>query len=89
MPFGMGQSGWIGMLALAFATAVFCISGKLIVRNFEKMPPDVPHTYPALGMLHSLHHAQSFRAQQSPCLHDMSLGVARRQTENARVVINA
>ena len=68
MPFAMGQSGWIGMLALAIATAVFCISGKLIVRNFEKMPPDVAHTYPALGMLHSLHHAQSFSAQQIPCL---------------------
>ena len=51
MPFAMGQSGWFGMLALAIATAVFCISGKLIVRNFEKMPADVAHTYPALGML--------------------------------------
>ena len=51
MPFAMRQGGWVGMLALAIATAVFCISGKLIVRNFEKMPPDVPHTYPALGEL--------------------------------------
>jgi hypothetical protein len=49
MPFAMRQSGWLGMLALAIATAVFCVSGKLIVRNFEKMPPDVAHTYPALG----------------------------------------
>ena len=51
MPFAMRQGGWVGMLALAIATAVFCISGKLIVRNFEKMPPDVAHTYPALGEL--------------------------------------
>ncbi|CAK0784981.1 hypothetical protein CVIRNUC_008186 [Coccomyxa viridis] len=50
MPFAMRQGGWVGMLALAIATAVFCISGKLIVRNFEKMPPDVAHTYPALGV---------------------------------------
>ena len=51
MPFAMRQGGWVGMLALAIATAVFCISGKLIVRNFEKMPLDVAHTYPALGEL--------------------------------------
>lgn len=50
MPYAMSQSGWLGMLALGIATAVFCISGKLIVRNFEKMPADVAHTYPALGM---------------------------------------
>lgn len=49
MPFAMRQSGWMGMFALAIATAVFCVSGKLIVCNFEKMPPDVAHTYPALG----------------------------------------
>ena len=50
MPYAMSQSGWLGMVALGIATAVFCISGKLIVRNFEKMPADVAHTYPALGM---------------------------------------
>ena len=55
MPFAMRQGGWVGMLALAIATAVFCISGKLIVRNFEKMPSDVAHTYPALGELLILH----------------------------------
>ncbi|CAL5228951.1 g12183 [Coccomyxa viridis] len=49
MPYAMSQSGWLGMVALGIATAVFCISGKLIVRNFEKMPADVAHTYPALG----------------------------------------
>ncbi|CAL8462945.1 g2479 [Coccomyxa elongata] len=51
MPFAMKQGGWVGMAALAVATAVFCLSGKLIVRNFEKMPPDTSHTYPALGRL--------------------------------------
>ena len=50
MPFAMKQGGWVGMAALAVATAVFCLSGKLIVRNFEKMPPDTSHTYPALGV---------------------------------------
>ncbi|KAK9907651.1 hypothetical protein WJX75_007699 [Coccomyxa subellipsoidea] len=51
MPFAMKQGGWIGMAALAGATAVFCLSGKLIVRNFDKMPPNTSHTYPALGRL--------------------------------------
>ncbi|KAK9907650.1 hypothetical protein WJX75_007699 [Coccomyxa subellipsoidea] len=51
MPFAMKQGGWIGMAALAGATAVFCLSGKLIVRNFDKMPPNTSHTYPALGEL--------------------------------------
>ena len=49
MPFAMRQGGWLGMGALAVATAVFCLSGKLIVRNFDKLPPDASHTYPALG----------------------------------------
>ena len=64
MPFAMRQGGWVGMLALATATAVFCISGKLIVRNFEKMPSDVAHTYPALGELVTLNTASCciFRA---------------------------
>ncbi|EIE27286.1 hypothetical protein COCSUDRAFT_45803 [Coccomyxa subellipsoidea C-169] len=51
MPFAMKQGGWVGMGALAAATAVFCLSGKLIVRNFDKMPPNTSHTYPALGRL--------------------------------------
>ncbi len=49
MPYAMRQGGWLGMGALAIATAVFCLSGKLIVRNFDKLPPDASHTYPALG----------------------------------------
>lgn len=49
MPYAMRQGGWLGLAALAVATAVFCLSGKLIVRNFDKMPPTVSHTYPALG----------------------------------------
>ena len=49
MPYAMRQGGWLGLAALAIATALFCLSGKLIVRNFDKMPPTVSHTYPALG----------------------------------------
>lgn len=49
MPFAMRQGGWLGLLALGIATAVFCLSGKLIVRNFEKLPQNDSHTYPALG----------------------------------------
>lgn len=51
MPFAMRQGGWLGLLTLGIATAVFCLSGKLIVRNFEKLPPNESHTYPALGKL--------------------------------------
>lgn len=54
MPFAMRQGGWVGMGALSVATAVFCLSGKLIVRNFEKMPANTSHTYPALGACRSL-----------------------------------
>ena len=37
------------MGALAATTALFCLSGKLVVAGFQKIPADVPHTYPALG----------------------------------------
>ena len=45
----MRLSGWAGLAALAATTALFCLSGKLIVAGFQKLPPDVPATYPALG----------------------------------------
>ena len=49
MPYAMKLSGWLGLLALAALTSLFCLSGKLIVRAFDKMPSHQPHTYPALG----------------------------------------
>lgn len=49
MPYAMKLSGWLGLLAMAALTALFCLSGKLIVRAFDKMPSHQPHTYPALG----------------------------------------
>lgn len=50
MPYAMRLSGWFGLAALAALTCTFCLSGKLIVHAFEKMPLHRPHTYPALGM---------------------------------------
>lgn len=47
----MRLSGWFGLAALAALTCTFCLSGKLIVHAFEKMPLHRPHTYPALGQL--------------------------------------
>ena len=47
----MRLSGWAGLAALAAITALFCLSGKLIVAAFEKIPPHLPRTYPALGAL--------------------------------------
>lgn len=49
MPYAMKLSGWLGLVGLAALTALFCLSGKLIVRAFDKMPSHQPHTYPALG----------------------------------------
>lgn len=51
MPYAMRLSGWLGILALAALTCLFCLSGKLIVHAFDKMPLHRPHTYPALGQL--------------------------------------
>lgn len=45
----MRLSGWVGLAALAAITALFCLSGKLIVAGFEKIPAHVPRTYPELG----------------------------------------
>jgi len=49
-PYAMRLSGWAGLLALAGATCLFCLSGKLIVAGFKKIPANMPQTYPALGM---------------------------------------
>ncbi len=49
MPYAMRLSGWLGIPALAALTCLFCLSGKLIVHAFDKMPLHRPHTYPALG----------------------------------------
>lgn len=78
MPFAMRQSGWMGMLALAIATAVFCVSGKLIVCNFEKMPPDVAHTYPALGAPPNSECSSSSHARQKGvCAQGPAYGLLR------------
>ena len=48
-PYAMRLSGWAGLLALAGAACLFCLSGKLIVAGFKKIPGNMPQTYPALG----------------------------------------
>lgn len=48
-PYAMRLSGWSGLAALAAITALFCLSGKLIVAGFESIPAHVPRTYPNLG----------------------------------------
>lgn len=45
----MRLSGWAGLAALAAITSLFCLSGKLIIAGFEKIPAHLPRTYPALG----------------------------------------
>lgn len=49
MPYAMVLSGWLGLLALAALTGLFCLSGKLIVQAFDKMPSHQLQSYPALG----------------------------------------
>lgn len=49
MPYAMRLSGWLGLAALAALTCLFCLSGKLIVHAFDKMPLHCAQTYPALG----------------------------------------
>lgn len=48
MPYAMRLSGWSGLATLAIAAAVFCASGKLIVKSFERLP-DGPKSYARLG----------------------------------------
>lgn len=48
MPYAMKLSGWSGLAALFMAVAVFCSSGKLIVKSFERLP-DGPKSYARLG----------------------------------------
>ena len=49
MPYAMRLSGWLGLAAMAALTCLFCMSGKLIVQAFDKMPLHCAQTYPALG----------------------------------------
>ena len=49
MPYAVALGGWASLGALVVAAALFCLSGLLIVRNFDKVPAGMPHTYPALG----------------------------------------
>lgn len=51
MPYAMRLSGWSGLAALAIAAAVFCASGKLIVKSFERLPAG-PKSYARLGELY-------------------------------------
>ena len=49
MAYAMRLSGWLGLAAMAALTCLFCLSGKLIVHAFDKMPLHRAQTYPALG----------------------------------------
>ena len=49
MPYAMRLSGWAGLGALAVASALFCLSGRLLVGAFDQIPAHMSHTYPALG----------------------------------------
>ena len=49
MPYAVALGGWASLAALVVAAALFCLSGLLIVKNFDKVPAGMPHTYPALG----------------------------------------
>lgn len=49
MPYAMRLSGWCGLGALILAAALFCLSGKLIVRGFDRIPHGKPHSYSQLG----------------------------------------
>jgi amino acid permease len=48
MPYAMKLSGWSGLASLAMAAMLFCFSGKLIVRSFERLS-DGPKSYARLG----------------------------------------
>ncbi len=49
MPYAMRLSGWCGIGGLFLAATLFCISGKLIVRGFDRIPAGVPQSYSQLG----------------------------------------
>lgn len=49
MPYAMRLSGWAGLGGLLLAATLFCISGKLIVRGFDRIPAGVPQSYSQLG----------------------------------------
>lgn len=48
MPYAMCLSGWMGLAALALASALFCTSGWLIVLGFERVSPG-PKSFARLG----------------------------------------
>lgn len=61
----MRLSGWLGLAAMAGLTCLFCLSGKLIVHAFDKMPLHRAQTYPALG--ESTHSTSLFCQQSLHC----------------------
>jgi len=48
MPYAMRLSGWMGLMALAVAGALFCTSGWLIVLGFERISSG-PKSFARLG----------------------------------------
>ncbi len=52
MPYAMRLSGWAGLAGLLLAAALFCVSGKLIVRGFDRIPAGVVQSYAQLGTMH-------------------------------------
>mmetsp|Transcript_13585 Transcript_13585/g.41061 ORF Transcript_13585/g.41061 Transcript_13585/m.41061 type:complete len:381 (+) Transcript_13585:378-1520(+) len=48
MPYAMRLSGWMGLVALTLASALFCTSGFLIVLGFERVSAG-PKTFARLG----------------------------------------
>lgn len=53
MPYAMRLAGWLGLLSLGAATAVFCLSAKLLIRAFQSLPAHTPHSYANLGESHT------------------------------------
>ena len=51
MPYAMRLSGWVGLAGLLLAAALFCVSGKLIVRGFDRIPTGIVQSYAQLGTL--------------------------------------
>ncbi|KAK9821002.1 hypothetical protein WJX74_000120 [Apatococcus lobatus] len=49
MPYAMRLAGWAGLAGLVAAVCLFGTSALLFVQAFDKLGPDAPHTFPALG----------------------------------------
>lgn len=47
--YALRLAGWLGLIALLLTTGIFCLSGKLLVRAFQRLPEGISHTYPNLG----------------------------------------